>query len=314
MPRIPKTDSADPAQEFMMGRNWSIGVTLLFLVVACGCRFPGRRGPVSRDLATCRQFSQQGVAAMEQAQWAEAEQLLAKAVRSCPSDTEARRHYAEALWYRGARAEAISQLQEAALAVAADANLQVRLAQMHLAMGHLQQARAHAEAALDLDPKLATTWAMRARVVRASGENRQALADYHRALGFAPNDRAILLEVAQLYRELGDPQQALSLVHTLLDTYSPGEEPQEALHAQGLAYMELERFEDATESFAAATMREQPNAAILARLAEAELLSGRSEAAEAAVRQALALDPGHQPSLDLLGRLNLAAQPQAPRR
>jgi tetratricopeptide (TPR) repeat protein len=281
---------------------------LLVMGLLPGCQLFGKAGPVSPSLATCRQFSQQGIAALERGQWQEAERLLAKAVQSCSTDGESRRNYAEALWHRGAREEAVRQLEEAAVLAEPDARLQVRLAQMRLAMGQVGPARRHVDAALDLDPKLAAAWAMRGHLRRAEGRRRAALADYHRALGRAPEDRGVLLAVAELYRELEDPQQALAILHSLADTYGPGEEPRDVLTLQGEAYAALGRFEEAAGQFAAAAMLEPPSANILHRLGEVELLAGRPEAAAAAAQQALALEPAHQPSRELLGRLQLTAQ------
>jgi hypothetical protein len=45
-------------------------------------------------------------------------------------------------------------------------------------------------------------------------------------------------------------------------------------------------------------------------LGEAELLAGHTAEAAAAARQALTLQPRHQPSCDLLQRIALAQQPQ----
>jgi hypothetical protein len=56
----------------------------------------------------------------------------------------------------------------------------------------------------------------------------------------------------------------------------------------------------------AASLRGQPTAEILYRLAEAELLSGRTEAAEANARQALTLNPQHVSCNQLIERLNMA--------
>ena len=94
---------------------WSFGLRLtaglLLAVLLSGCRLPGRGGPVSRSVATCRQLSQQGIAALERGQPRQAEALLAKAVDTCSDDPEARRHYGEALWRSGARSEAVAQLE-----------------------------------------------------------------------------------------------------------------------------------------------------------------------------------------------------------
>jgi predicted TPR repeat methyltransferase len=49
---------------------------------------------------------------------------------------------------------------------------------------------------------------------------------------------------------------------------------------------------------------------ILFRLGEAELLAGRTDNAASAVQQALSIDPQHQPSRDLLNRIDLARRSQ----
>jgi Flp pilus assembly protein TadD len=111
-------------------RSWMIVVSLAALPLA-GCRLPGHEGPVSKSLADCRRLSQQGVAALERGRQQDAEALLAKAVAACPADAEARRHYAEALWRRGARQEAIAQLEQSDRLAGDDALLWTRLAEMY---------------------------------------------------------------------------------------------------------------------------------------------------------------------------------------
>lgn len=287
-------------------------VAIAFGTMLSGCRLPGSEGPVSRSLAASRQFCQQGVAAMEGEQWQQAEALLAKAVQACPSDPDARRQYAQALWHRGGRRSAVAQLEEAAQLAGEDATLHVLIAEMRLAMGEIPSARQSAQQALSLDPKLSTAWATRGRVMRAAGELRQALADYHRALGLAPDDRTLPLEIAELYRQLNRPQRALATLDGLADTYPPGGEPQRVLFLQGLAYAALERYEDAVESFSAASIRDRPTPEILYQLGEAELLAGYPAEAAAAAREAIGLDPEHRPSHDLLGRIRLALEPGGP--
>ena len=279
---------------------------LLLLLLTFGCRFPLGEGPVPKSLVTSRQFSQRAVAAIERGHWEEGEKVLAEAVRVCPTDPDARRHYAEALWHRGQGQMAVSQLEEASRLATEDAALHVRIAEMRLAMGQVDLARGSADQALDLAPKLSAASAIRGRVNRASGRLHEALADYHRALGSAPGDRAILLEIAELYRELDRPQRALATLHNLADRYSPGEEPQEVLYLQGLALSALGRYDDAVESLSPAVTRYQPTPEMLYRLAEAELHRGRTSEAAARATQALALDPGHEPSRNLLGSAELA--------
>lgn len=271
-----------------------------------GCRLPGWDGPVSHSLATSRQLSQQGLAAMERNQWQQAESLLAQSVKACPDDGDARRHYAEALWHRGAKKEAIAQLLEASQHAPEDAGLRVRIAEMQLDLGHIDMAYRTSQLALDLDPRAAAAWAVRGRVKSARGQLRAALADLHHALGLEPTNRDIQLEVAELYRQLNEPQRALAMLENLIDSYPPGEEPQRALCLEGMAYMALGRYDDASESLGMAKLRGQSSPEILCQLGEAELLAGRPMRAAAAAREALALDPNHRPSQDLLGRVDVA--------
>ncbi len=293
-----------------LGPNTTIVVALLLL---SGCRLPGSEGPVPKSLADCRQLSQRGIAAAERGQHEQAETLLSDAVKACPVDPDARRHYAEALWHRGARPQAVAQLQEA-VRLANDPMLRVRLAEMQLALGQMEPARQTAEAALDLNPRLSAAWAIRGRVMRAAGQLPQALADYHRCLAYAPDDRQVLLEIAQLYRQLGQPQRALAALHRLVDTYSPGEEPQQVLYLLGLTYIALDRYDDGVDSLSAAVLRKNPSPDVYYHLAEAEMLAGRPAQAAAAAWDALELQPGHLPSRDLLARLQTTGQPEEVRR
>lgn len=287
-----------------------ISAALLLALLSAGCQLPGREGPISQSLADCRRLSQQGVAALEQGRQPAAESLLAKAVAACPVDAEARRHYAESLWRRGARREAIAQLEEAGRLANDDAALRTRLAEMYLANGQFELARQNADFALSLDAKLPGAWAIRGGVMRATGQPQEALADYLRALNYAPNNRDVLLAVAELHRELNRPERAIQTLQSLADTYSPGEEPGQVHYLMGLAYVALGRYDDGVESISTAVARGKPTPEMLCQLGEAQLLAGHPSEAAGAARQALALQPQHQPSRSLLDRIELAQRSQ----
>jgi len=287
-----------------------LGIALLLALLSSGCRLPGREGPVPAALTDCRRLSQQGAVALDRGDQPKAELLLSQAVAACPVDAEARRNYAESLWRRGARQEAIAQMEEAGRLVGEDASLWARLAEMHLANNESEPARQDAERALNLDPKLASAWSIHGGVMQAGGEPREALADYLRALNYAPNERVILLQVAELHRQLNQSDRALQTLQTLADTYAAGEEPAQVLYLQGLAYVAIQRYDDGVESFAAAVSRGKPTPEMLYQLGQAELLAGHPAEALGAAQQALALQPQHQPSRDLLDRIQTAQQPQ----
>jgi len=291
------------------------GFLILVLVFPQGCLFPGGDGPVSRSLTTSRQLSLRGIAALEQGREQEARSLLAKAVETCPGDPEARRHYAEALWSCGDRQEAQVQLEAAVEVLDEDPTLRVRAARMYLESGQTGLALRSAEQAIDLDPKLSGGWAARGAVMLAKGHLEQALADYHRALGYASGDREVLSQIAQLYHRGNRPDRELATLQSLADTYSPGEEPQQVLYRLGLALIALQRYEDGIENLSTAMTRGEPTVEMLHSLSEAELLAGNPAGAESAAREALSMQPDHGPSRQILQRLEMARRPaDAPQR
>jgi tetratricopeptide (TPR) repeat protein len=290
-------------------RSWMI-VVALAAVPFSGCRLPGHDGPAPKSLVDCRRLSQQGVAALDRGRQQDAETLLAKAVAVCPIDAEARRNYAESLWRRGARKEAIVQLEESGRLAGDDPMVWSRLAEMYLTTGQLELAWKNAEKAIDLDPRLPSAWAIRGGVWRASRQPDEALTCYLRALGYAPKDRAILLEVAELHRQTNQPERALQTLQCLSDTYSSGEEPAQVQHLFGQAYAALGRYDDAVESLSLAINRGKPTVEMLCHLGEAQLLAGSPTEAAATAQRALALQPRHAPSLALLERIQLAQQSQ----
>jgi tetratricopeptide (TPR) repeat protein len=282
----------------------ALAITLLS---HAGCNIPGRGGPVSGELLSCRQLTQRGISAVDRGEFDKAEAYFNQAVQTCGVDCEARRQYAEALWRRGASAEAIAQLDEAIRLSSDDPLLLVRSGEMHLARGQIEPALAMANQAVDLDPGSPRGWVLRGRALQQAGDLRPALADYHRALGCEATNRDALLEVAELHRRLGQPQRALIALQTLAETYPFGEEPQHVFYLTGLAYGALGRHDEASENLQAAA-RVKPTPEILYRLAEAEWNAGRLIPARQAATQALAMEPQHAASQQLLSQLAVAEQ------
>ncbi len=254
-------------------------------------------------IATSRQLTQQGITAMERGDWKRGESLTARAVETCPEDPEARRQYAEALWHRQSLPDALKQLTEARRLASDDPALAVRTGELYLALGRLKEASEMADEALRIDPKSAPGWTLRGRVAATAGRSRDALADYQRSLGYAPDNQEVVLLLAETYRQLNQPQRALLALESMADNYAPGEEPQHILYLEGLAQTALGRYDDAVRSLTQAARRDRPTADILCRLAEAQMLAGSPGTAHATLQQALTLEPGHAASLALSARL-----------
>lgn len=240
---------------------------------------------------------------METGQWDRAQTLLTGAVEASPSDADARRNLAEALWQQGAHRDAVVHMETAVRLEPRNAPTLVRSGEMLLMVGASDKAMQRAEEAIRIDASLAGSWALRGRVYRQRGELERGLADMQQSLRFAPHDTGALLEVAQIQHELGNHQRSLSTLHYLLDVYPPGEEPQQVLWLEGLAYTALGRHQEAVTSLQAASQQGEPRAELLFQLAQAEQAAGQREAAANTLQRAIALDSGHEPSRVLLAQL-----------
>jgi tetratricopeptide (TPR) repeat protein len=240
---------------------------------------------------------------MESGQWQQGEELLRKAIQISPDDASTHRSLAEALWHRGARQEAIAQIEQAIEHDTNNSSLQVRAGEMDLATGATDSALTHAERAIRSDPKSGAAWALRGRCFLQKNQGERALADLQHSLDFAPDETDALLDVAKIYRQRGQAARSLTTAHHLLDTYPPGEESQQALTLEGLALMDLKRPQQACEIFALAAKQGPPTADCLYNLAQAYSAAGDLEQAMTTAQQALALNASHQPSRDLLAQL-----------
>ena len=266
---------------------------------------------VPESITACREMSRNGVAAMEMGQWEQARSLLESAVTTSPTDIDARRHLAEVLWQTGQRRDAVVHMEAAVRLDPRNAPTIVRSGEMLLAVGAEKRAMKRAEKAIALDATLASAWALRGRIYRHRGEPSRALADFQQALRYSPHTPDVLLAIAEIQYNLGRPQRCLTTVHQLLDVYPAGEEPQQVLWLEGLAYKTLDRPQDAVDSFYAASLRGPPHVDLLYQLALAEQATGRPAAATQTVRQALSVDSGHQLSQVLLAQLEGVPSPNS---
>ncbi|MFM7075757.1 MAG: tetratricopeptide repeat protein [Planctomycetaceae bacterium] len=233
----------------------SAALVCLAVAGAAGCRLVQSSGAAPRRLAEARRLSSEGLAAVGQQDYAGAETLLAEAVKRCPSDAEARRHYAAVLWQRGERPAARAQIEEGLRIAPDDGATLLAGGRMALEMGLLDDADRMADAALRATPRSAEVWHLHGRVALARGRHEEALADFHRGLALAPDDRALLLDAAETYRHLGLPQRALATLAHLSDSYGPAATPGLVLGLEGMAQEALGRTDEACESYRAALSR-----------------------------------------------------------
>jgi tetratricopeptide (TPR) repeat protein len=208
----------------------------------------------------------------------------------------------------------LKQLEAAIKVAPQDAMLWVRQAELKLALGRVAEARADADQAIDFDPGFAAAWIVRGRARQQAGELTEALGDFHRALACDGSRTDVLVEIAELYRQTGNPQRALMSLQSVAETYPPGSEPARIQYLSGLAHTALGRYDDALQAYRMASERGGVDADLSFRMAEAYWLANRPAAARSALAEALALNPDHVPSRQLLEQIELASRPTSPAR
>ena len=192
-------------RKIFRGGGRFVAATMLLSASFCstGCHLMHHQGPVPKAEIEGA-MTQRGQTALEKGDATSAETLLAAAVKANPNNVEARWQYAEALWQRGQRDEALANEEKLCELTPDDAAAGVRLGEMNLAMNHIDDARQKAEQVLDLTPNEATAWALHAR--RASELRLSAaLSDFRLRFEFSPGDRQLLQETAELYRRMNQP-------------------------------------------------------------------------------------------------------------
>jgi tetratricopeptide (TPR) repeat protein len=253
----------------------------LSVVAGSGCRLIPRSGPVPQEVADARRLCNEGLSAADRKDLLRAEGLLEQAVKNCPTDVDARRHYADVLWQRGERMAAVTQIAEALRLSPGDTSLCIDGGRMYMELGLLDDADRLSREAVRVAPRSEKAWRLHGQVAMARGRPEEALADYHRALAFAPDDRDLILDTAEIYRRLGRPQRALATLAILGESYPPNQTPPHVLALEGMAQEALDRPTDAIESYRQAVARGLESQDVATRLANLEqaAVEGRPQAA-----------------------------------
>jgi tetratricopeptide (TPR) repeat protein len=254
-----------PAATLLSAVVWLAVVVIV--TTAGGCRLVPRRDPVPEELAAARRLCNQGLCAADEQDLARAESLLERAVNSCPTDIDARQHYADVLWKRGSKVEAVAQITKALELAPGDVGLCLQGGRMYMELGLLDDADRLSDDAIRTASQSAGAWHLHGQVALARGRPDDALADFHRALAVAPDDRGVLRDTAEVYRMLDKPQRALATLAILGETYGPNQVPADVLALEGLAQEALGRPDDALASYRRAREKGDASPQTAARIA-----------------------------------------------
>ena len=164
-------------------------------------------------------------------------------------------------------------------------------------------AQRQAQQAIQANRHSPEAWALRGDVLGRQSRVDEAMVSYHRALSLQEHYPHVQLALAEIYRQRRRPRRVLSTLDSLTSRLTPGEVPPRVLYLQGLAMLELQRYDDAVTVFSTAVRQDEPNGELLYHLGEAQLLAGDVTNARLAVQAALARVPDHQPSRELHDRI-----------
>jgi len=244
-------------QDARLKRGFSlgwVGIAVLLLLSASGCRV-WRRPPVGEALAGARQLSLRGAESLQQEKWNDAETYFSEALKESGMDERAHWGYAETMWKKGDRVLATAHMEEAVRLSGGNPDLTVRLGQMQLEQGKLDEAAKQSTSALDTNRRHPGAWALQGDVLVAWQQWDKALAAYHRALIYQPDFPAVQMAVAELYHRTQRPQRALATLDRLGDEHPLERMPVRAqwLRAESLA--NLGRTREAKQALANAEQR-----------------------------------------------------------
>lgn len=255
-------------------REAVLALLAVLVASATGCRLVNRRGPVPEELADARRLCNEGLSAADRDDLVGAEALLERAVKSCPTDVDARRHFADVLWRRGERMEAIGQLTAALDLSPEDPALCVEAGRMYLELGLLNDAERLAAEAVRLAPRSADSWRLRGETALARGQPANAVADFHRALALAGDDPELLAATARAYLALGRPRRVLATLAVLEEQRSADGLPGDMLVLEARAYEALDRTAEAADAYRRAIAKGGAPADAAARLAALDAAAG----------------------------------------
>jgi Flp pilus assembly protein TadD len=252
---------------------WSAVVVVAVVCLVSGCRLVTRRNQAP-GLADARRLSHEGLSAIDRQDLARAEALLARAVKACPVDVDARRHYADLLWRRGERMQAVSQIAAALELAPDDPGLCVTGGRMYLQMGLLSDAERLAKEAARLAPRSADAWHLHGQLAMARGQFGSAVEDFHRGLALMPDHPGLLEDAAEAYLRLDRPRRALATLAILGETRGSAQLPTRVLVMEAAAQEQLGRTDDAIDGYRRVVTRDDAPPAAAARLAALEAATG----------------------------------------
>ncbi len=272
------TNTFDCIHHGFIARVKIILATVGLIVVSAnvGCQsFGPFAHKTHQRLVSARQWASGGLDAFHNGRLDQAKGFLARAAQQDPNDASVRENLARTLHQSGDTREAIVQMQHAVDLSNGDPRLQVELGEMYLEQGQWLPARRQVELAMKTNHRFAPAWVLSGKTEKAKGNYDNALADFQRAIGIAPETADAEIEIIDTYQRMGKPLRALSAVEQMLSKYPSDEYPEPAVLAKSLALLEMKQIRPAIDVLQTASLKEKATSEVFVRLGQAQLLDGQ---------------------------------------
>ena len=242
------------------------------------------------NLAQSRQWTQGGLAALDNGKLDQAANCFNRALEFAPKDRRIRSHLAKTYAQRGEIEQAIGQMQRA-IESTHDPYLIVELGELYLENEQWLPAMRQAEIALSMDRKLPDAWALKGRVQLAKGNYSAALPFFQRAMGLDTSQHDVHFDMANTYQKMGRPMRALATLEQLLAKYPVDQQPEPVLIAKGNALLEVQQVNEAIHLLTRTCRLPGASSEAFEHLCKAQVLANQHSDARTTINRAIALFP-----------------------
>lgn len=273
-------------------------------VFLTGCRL--MPFAAKRDVSEKLELNRQGIAAFERQEYDTAEKKFIEAAERDKADLTSRRYYAETLWARGAKSDAVQLLAELSKTEGPlDDSLAINqsLAEKLLEEKQPVSALNYAERVVQSSPQSSRGWALRAEVYRQLGKNEEAIGDYHHALHFDPDNREFLRSLAELESQAGRCESSLATWQRLGRTYPGNSQPEEVLCGKAEACRRLKRYDESIRCYEQVLAQHPDRSSLYRLLAEIHLERNDMSSAQEVTRRAEGAFPNDPAIHELASRI-----------
>ncbi len=228
---------------FRVGKILVLFAAAQLLVLVSGCSWLEKREKKSTD--NCRVFIEKSFSAQQEGDFQSARQYLNTATSLQPENAEAWWNLAELSIQLDQFDKAAEELEKYISLRPTDPQGYLRLSQLYYLQNQYTQASHYVKQALQRVPENIDALLLSARLARKQADHQQAIADYYHVLQVQPDHPEASLELAELLISRREPALAAPILRALARKSISRQDKARSYLNLGIAYGQLERWEDA---------------------------------------------------------------------